>query len=218
MPRNGIQNLLRNRLNPCQRLFCVYIVIFGEDEGKSYHILRIETKTRECDVCSAERDDLTLLRVYAAFCQRAAGVHHRCCRFLALCAKLRSEERPVAFVIITPDQRLQPLPRGIARIAHIVEIMQLILRRLVAQNGNAACIIAQVCIQIRPCRSGRIRRTRCTPVKEQTDLRRDRVTIVFCHRAEKVDESVLVEAQIGIEPVALLDQCMYARHSVSLLP
>jgi len=55
-------------------------------------------------------------------------------------------------------------------------------------------------------------------VKEQTDLRRDRVTIVFCHRAEKVDESVLVEAQIGIEPVALLDQCMYARHSVSLLP
>ena len=106
MPRNGIQNLLCNRPNLRKRLFCVYIVIFGEDEGKSYHILRIETKTRECDVCSAERDDLTLLRVYAAFCQRAAGVHHRCCRFLALCAKLRSEERPVAFVIITPDQRL----------------------------------------------------------------------------------------------------------------
>jgi len=55
-------------------------------------------------------------------------------------------------------------------------------------------------------------------VKEQTDLRRDRVAIVFCHRAEKVDESVFVKAQIGIEPVALLDQCMYARHSVSLLP
>ena len=106
MPRNGVQNLLCNRPNLRERLFCVYIVIFGEDEGKSYHILRIEAKTREGDVCSAERDDLTLLRVCAAFCQRAAGIHHRRRRLLALCAKLRSEERPVAFVIITPDQRL----------------------------------------------------------------------------------------------------------------
>ena len=106
MPRNGVQNLLCNRPNLHERLFCVYIVIFGEDEGKSYHILRIEAKPREGDIGSAERDDLTLLRVYAAFCQRAAGIHHRRCRFPALCAKLRSEERPIAFVIITPDQRL----------------------------------------------------------------------------------------------------------------
>ena len=45
MPRNGIQNLLCNRPNLRERLFCVYIVIFGEDEGKSYHILRIEAET-----------------------------------------------------------------------------------------------------------------------------------------------------------------------------
>ena len=160
MPRDGIQNLLRNRLNPCQRLFCVHIVIFGEDEGKSYHILRIETKTRECDVCSAERDDLTLLRVCAALCQRAAGIHHNRCRFPALCAKLRSEERPVAFVIITPDQRLQPLPRGIARIAHIVEIVQFLLSSLSRKDRNAACTVTHLCTQRFPCRSGRIRRTR----------------------------------------------------------
>lgn len=45
MPRNGIQNLLCNRLNPCQRLFCIHIVIFGEDEGKSYLFLRVKAET-----------------------------------------------------------------------------------------------------------------------------------------------------------------------------
>ncbi len=204
MPRNGIQNLLCDRPNLRKRLFCVYIVIFGEDEGKSYHILRIEAKPREGDVCSTERDDLTLLRVCAAFCQRAAGIHHRRCRFLALCAKLRSEECPVSLVVIAPDQHLQPLPRGIARIAHIVEIMQLILRRLVAQNGNGARIIAQICVQIRPCGSGRIRLACRIAVKEQSDLRTDWVSVVLCHRSQKVDEAVFVVAQIGKEPAALL--------------
>ncbi|ANR71646.1 hypothetical protein AXF19_12130 [Selenomonas sp. oral taxon 126] len=82
--------------------------------------------------------------------------------------------------------------------------MQLILRRLVAQNGNAARIIAQVCIQIRPCGSGRIRLAYRIAVKEQSDLRTDWVSVVLCHRPQKVDEAILVVAQIGKEPAALL--------------
>lgn len=45
MPRNGIQNLLCNRPNLRERLFCVYIVIFGEDEGKTYLFLRVKAET-----------------------------------------------------------------------------------------------------------------------------------------------------------------------------
>ncbi len=45
MPRNGIQNKLCNRLNPVQCHFCIYIVIFCEDEGKSYLFLRVKAET-----------------------------------------------------------------------------------------------------------------------------------------------------------------------------
>ena len=89
MPRNGVQNLLCNRPNLRERLFCVYIVIFGEDEGKSYHILRIETKTRERDIRRAKGDEFPLLFVCVILCQCATCVHDRISCIPPLCSKLR---------------------------------------------------------------------------------------------------------------------------------
>ena len=89
MPRNGIQNLLCNRPNLRKRLFCVYIVIFGEDEGKSYLFLRIETKTRERDIRRAKGDELPLLFVCVILCQCATCVHDRISCIPPLCSKLR---------------------------------------------------------------------------------------------------------------------------------
>ena len=89
MPRDGIQNLLRNRLNPCQRLFCVHIVIFGEDEGKSYLLFCVESETRERDIRRAEGDEFPLLFVCVILRQCAACVHDRISCIPPLCSELR---------------------------------------------------------------------------------------------------------------------------------
>ena len=89
MPRNGIQNLLCNRPNLRKRLFCVYIVIFGEDEGKSYLLFCVESETRERDIRRAEGDEFPLLFVRVILRQCAACVHDRISCIPPLCSKLR---------------------------------------------------------------------------------------------------------------------------------
>lgn len=160
MPRNGIQNLLCNRPNLRKRLFCVYIVIFGEDEGKSYHILRIEAKTGEGDVCSTKSNEFPRLLVRVFFRRCTARFYDCLSCILSLRTELCPQKISVACLIITPEECLQILPQRIARIAHIVEIVQFLLSSLSRKDRNAACAVTHLCAQRFPCRSGRIRRTR----------------------------------------------------------
>ena len=102
MPRNGIQNLLCDRPNLRKRLFCVYIVIFGEDEGKSYHILRIEAKTRECDVCSTKSNEFPRLLVRVFFRRCTARFYDCLSCILSLRTELCPQKIPVAFLLIMP--------------------------------------------------------------------------------------------------------------------
>ena len=219
MPCNGIQNALRDRLNLREHGLCIYCIIFGEDQGKSYRLLRVKTKTRERDIRCTKGDEFPLLLSDAFLCPCAAGIHDGRCRFFPLrCGKLFFEKCAVAGVVVAPEERLQILPFWMPRIAHVIEMVQFLLSLVPYEHGNTACPLAHCGMQQFPCRCGRICLVRRAPVKEQPDLRVDRVPIVFCHRAEKVDESVFVEAQIGKEPPALLHQCVHGCHSVSLLP
>ena len=116
-----------------------------------------------------------------------------------------------------PKECPQILSRRIAGIAYIVEIPNLLLSFLSHKDRNAACLLAHLCPQGFPYPRGRICLVCRTPMKEQSNLCAERVAMMFCHHAEKVDEPVFVKTQIRKEHPALLGKCVYTRHSASLL-
>ena len=166
MPRNGVQNLLCNRPNLHERLFCVYIVIFGEDEGKSYHILRIEAKTGEGDIGSAKSNEFPRLLVRVFF-RRCTACFYDCLScILSLHTELCPQKISVACLIITPEKCLQILPQRIARIVNIVEIVQFFLFLDTNEHRNTTRPLMHSRTQGCPCCSGRIRHARCAAMKE----------------------------------------------------
>ena len=89
MPCDGTQNPLCDSLNPCQRLFCVHIAIFCEDEGKPCLLLGMKSKTQEHNIRRTKGDQCPLLFICAFLCQYAAGIHNSGLCLLCFAAKLR---------------------------------------------------------------------------------------------------------------------------------